>query len=424
MSTGTLHRVYNAASTCALPLAAAGLLLSRRGRRRVGERFGFWGSLSDVSWWIHGASVGEVQGLLPLIASVRKEFPGDKILLSATSPTGLDRGESAVDLTRLLPLDAPLVLAHAMKNFRFQRFILSETELWPNALRAALSTGAPCHIVNGRISDYTLAWYRRLLPLFSPLLREFTSISVPDSEQRDRFLTLGVSRERVHVTGHTKYDATPRYLSGVTRDQLRREFFPDIREGEVVVTLGSIREGEELLWMSALERAWIAGLKLRVVVAPRHAEKFEFFSRAFANLPVAKERWSSRNSSSDNHALLLLLDTMGVLEKAYAASDLAFIGATLVDIGGHNPFEPAMYEVPVVVGPYTSVIREPVSLLQTAGGICSVRTADDLYNLLRELALEPARLRQVGAAGHSVWQRHSGAVQRALSVIRQSEALR
>jgi 3-deoxy-D-manno-octulosonic-acid transferase len=423
MRIGLLHSAYSVVVTCVLPIAAVGLLLSKRGRRRMPERFGLWGGLSDVSWWVHGASVGEVQGLLPLLDSVRRGFPGEKILLSATSPTGLDRGVAAVDSTRLLPFDSPLMLSRAIRKLGFKRFVLSETELWPNALRSALMTGAPCHIVNGRISDYTFSWYKRLQSVFCPLLREFTSISVPDSEQRDRFLALGVAPERVHVTGHTKYDAAPRFLAGISREQLRQEFFPGIVKDERVITLGSIREGEESYWLTALQRAVSEGLSVRIIVAPRHAEKFDFFDRAFSKLSVPQRRWSSRHAGSDANVKVLILDTMGVLEKAYAASDLAFVGATLVDIGGHNPFEPVMYGVPVVVGPYTSVIREPVALLVQAGGICSAQTAEQLYELVQELVVNPDRLQQIGRAGHAVWQRHQGAVQRTLSVIRQSEAL-
>jgi 3-deoxy-D-manno-octulosonic-acid transferase len=259
--------------------------------------------------------------------------------------------------------------------------------------------------------------------MFSPMLAAFSSVSVPDQEQRERFIGLGVSAEKVQVTGHTKYDATPRYTEDSARIEVRREFFPDIQDDEVVVTLGSIRDGEEGVWIAALERAWAAKLRLRVIVAPRHAEKFEFFARAFQRLAVRQERWSSRSGDEARHAELLVLDTMGVLERAYVASDLAFVGATLVDIGGHNPFEPAMYGVPVVVGPYVSVIREPIDLMEKAGGVCRVRSVDDLYGLLQELASRSERLRQVGAAGRATWSNHQGAVQRVLAVIRQSEAL-
>jgi 3-deoxy-D-manno-octulosonic-acid transferase len=423
MRTGPLHKAYSIAVTAALPLAVVGLSLTQRGRRRMAERLGGWGSLSDVGWWIHGASVGEVQGLYPLFGAIRRAYGGDKVLLTASSPTGLERGEPIVDYIRLLPLDSPMIIRRALEKCVFKRFILSETELWPNVMHAALSTGVPCHIVNGRISDYTQAWYARLRTLFSPLLGQFSSVSVPDKEQYERFLKLGVPSERLHVTGHTKYDATPRFSGEALRSELRREFFPDIAPDERIVALGSLREGEEVFWFEGLKRAWSAQRKIRVIVAPRHAEKFEHFARLLEKLQVATDRWSRRPADLSCGAQVLLLDTMGVLEKAYAASDLAFVGATLVDIGGHNPFEPVMYGVPVIVGPYTSVIREPVSLLQAEHAIRVVRTSGDIFDVLQELASEPTGLQDVGRAALQVWMRHQGAAQRVLSVIQQSEAL-
>jgi 3-deoxy-D-manno-octulosonic-acid transferase len=119
---------------------------------------------------------------------------------------------------------------------------------------------------------------------------------------------------------------------------------------------------------------------------------------------------------------VLLLDSMGMLERAYAASDLAFVGATLVDIGGHNPFEPAMYGVPVVVGPYTSVIREPVASLKARRGIVGVSDSSEVQELLHRVAQGDKELQSIGRAGRDVWAGYSGAAQRVLSVISQSEA--
>ena len=161
---------------------------------------------------------------------------------------------------------------------------------------------------------------------------------------------------------------------------------------------------------------------MRVIVAPRHAEKFEYFHDRMGSLPVEIARWSSRRGASITDYRALLLDTMGLLERAYAASNLAFVGATLVDIGGHNPFEPAMYGVPVVVGPYTSVIREPVNQLRARQALLDVRTEDDIYSVVRALLGGQTTLSRTGQEGQLVWEAHQGAAQRVLSVILQSEA--
>lgn len=420
-TTGPLTKLYSLALSCLAPVIAVVLLVFPRGRRRYSERFGDWDSIAPISWWFHGASVGEVQGLLPLIDVVRSQTTGERLLLTATSPTGLERGASAVDFTRLLPLDAPYLVRRAMRGVTFDRFVVSETELWPVLLREVLSRGAPCHIVNGRISDYTYFWYRALRGLVSPLLSQFTSVSVPDETQRLRFVELGVAPERVHVTGHTKYDRSPRFEGAEYRLRARRRLFGPIEDSTPLVVLGSIRPGEEQFWFEPLRRLWEAGRSCRVVVAPRHAERFEYFWDAIQSLPVGSARFSVGTMPEFRSCDVLLLDTMGDLEQAYAAADLAFIGATLVNIGGHNPFEPAMYGVPVVVGPHTAVIRELVMELSGSEAIIRVQSEAEIETILNQLCSGSAALRALGLRGKDVWQTHQGSARRVVDVIMTSE---
>lgn len=422
MSTGPLHKLYGVAVTAALPLVGAGMALSARGRRRIGERFGNWAPVGDVAWWLHGASVGEVQGLVPFINRVRADSQRQRILLTATSPTGLDRGSVLVDEARLLPIDAPFLVQKVLRRVRCERLVVSETELWPVLLGEVLRARVPVHLINARISDYTYRWYRLARSVFAPLLSACSSISVVDDEQRERFLSLGVPPELLRVTGHTKYDATPAYLSEGARAQARQKFFPGIDPETPIVVLGSLREGEEKIWFNALKRAWNAGLRLRVVLAPRHAERFEFFWRELHMIGQRAARWSAGERGLGQGHDVLLLDTMGLLEQAYAASDLAFVGATLVDIGGHNPFEPAMYRVPVVVGPYTSVIREPVSRMRNRGGIIQIASENEALEVLSRTCGKDPYLRSVGDAGYGVFAEHQGAAERVLSAIQAAEA--
>jgi 3-deoxy-D-manno-octulosonic-acid transferase len=418
--TGIPHKLYTAIGTLALPLIVAALGASKRGRRRFLERFGSWDLDGEIDCWLHGASVGEVQGLIPFIESL-KERGTSRMLLTSTSPTGLDRGATRVSETRLLPVDLPFLLRHALAKIEVKRFVLSETELWPNLLVELQRREIACHLINGRISDYTIKWYSGLANIFSPILRRFHSISVPDDEQRARFLELGVDAFKVHVTGHTKYDVAPRFKLDDGSSELRESFFPGIDKQTPILTLGSLRYGEEQLWFSAIKRAWDGGAKLKVIVAPRHAERFEDFWRALNSLGRPAARWSSRvpKAQNDKQHQVLLLDTLGVLEEAYAASDLAFVGATLVNIGGHNPFEPAMYRVPTVVGPYISVIREPVALMRRNGGIIELSSGSDeeLDLVISRLVKGDNQLTAIGQAGYAAWVGCRGAVARVLTVI-------
>ncbi len=409
-----LDKAYSFATTLAVPLVAIGLLASKRGRARYAERFGSWGEISGSPWWFHGASVGEVQGLSPVLRLLRERLPSEQILLSGTSPTGLERGSPLVDWTRLAPLDSPLLVRRAFRAFHPAQLVIAETELWPELMRQALARRVPVSIVNARISEYTKAWYSRLGSLFRPILSECRLVCVPDEQQRERFIALGVRPERVHVTGHSKYDVEPRFAGAAERSRQRASLFGDLTEASRILVLGSARPGEEHGWIAASQEAWKNGSDLRLVIVPRHQERFDYFASVLSQAAVQFSRTSQLPSGMPALGKVLMVDQMGALESCYAAADLAFVGATLVDVGGHNPFEPAMYAVPVVVGPHVAVIRHLVDELRQADAICEVTGAADMVKLVQRLFLDPGELRQAGERGQQVWMRHRGAAGRVL----------
>jgi 3-deoxy-D-manno-octulosonic-acid transferase len=365
---------------------------------------------------------------LPLIARLRAVEENFSALLTCTSPTGLERGAAQVESTRLLPLDAPWCVRRAVRVVRPKRLVVCETELWPTLLHAVAQRKVPVHIVNGRISEYTWRWYRAAAALVRPLLGGVSSVCVPSAQQAERYRFLGVPSHRIVVTGHSKYDAAPRFAEAEVRAQLRRAFFPALPASVPIVVLGSVRPGEEKLWLEGLQHCRAAGLQLACIVAPRHQEKFPYFAEQLRLRGASCARWSQRQewsssqgaavaSAAGSHAVVLL-DTMGELEAAYACADLAFVGATLVDVGGHNPLEPAMYGVPVVVGPHIAVIRDTIAEMRLRGGVFEVRSGADICALLERVGRGDPALAAVGQAGRSVWSAHTGAAQRIVEVLR------
>ena len=413
--TGILSRVYALSVTAAAPLVAVGLACGARGRRRYAERFGSWGEVSRSEWWMHGASVGEVQGLLPLIVEVRARSPQEAILLTSTSPTGLDRAGESVNTKRLLPIDVPWCVRRALSSVDTKRFVLAETELWPVLLRELLTRGMPCHIVNGRISDYTLRRYQILRSVFSPLLERVSSVCVASEGQRDRYRALGVRPDVIHVTGHTKYDSAPKVREHISRVELSREFFGENDTDAPIVTLGSVRPGEESVWLEAVQALNRNERRLKVILAPRHMEKVSYFTEVLRKSGLSWARWSERELGASCE--VVLLDVMGRLEEAYAVASLAFIGGTLVDIGGHNPLEAAMYKVPVVVGPYTSVISDVLDDMRSAQALTELQVGEKVHPLLERVVHGDPALREAGERGYRVWSHHRGAAQRVASVI-------
>jgi 3-deoxy-D-manno-octulosonic-acid transferase len=417
MPTGALYSAYQIGVTALTPLVAAGFLCSARGRRRYSERLGAWGEVGDVDWWFHGASVGEVQGILPLVNELQGANPDQTTLLSSTSPTGLDRGEGVFTRNRLLPFDAPWIVNRALTSVAPRHFVLAETELWPTLLVTLLQRGVPCSIVNGRISDYTFDRYRRARRLFSPLLERFSHVCVSSEEQRLRYIDLGCEATRVCVTGHTKYDLEPKASQRTVQEVLRRELVRGESQHLPTLVLGSIRPGEEGVWFGALEQAKREGLGYNVIVAPRHMEKVSFFSEALLKYGFSVSRLSEKGQADGSAGGVLLVDTMGRLEEVYSIADLAFVGATLVDIGGHNPLEPAMYGIPVVVGPYVSVIKDIVGEMRDSCGILEISDRGSVLDTLKRVVSADGALKEVGARGQSVWQRHRGSAKRVVSVL-------
>jgi 3-deoxy-D-manno-octulosonic-acid transferase len=201
------------------------------------------------------------------------------------------------------------------------------------------------------------------------------------------------------------------------RAEVRRVFFPGAPAETPIVVLGSVRPTEERWWFDGFEKLKQRGVPLKMIVAPRHAERFSYFADRIAALGVPYARWSDRDRSMGTDVDILLLDTMGKLEEAYSIADLAFVGATLVDVGGHNPIEPAMYGAPVVVGPHISVIRDIIEDMRSCGGVIEVSDAERIPDLLERVACRDRSLEATGRAGHGVWQRHRGAAHRILSVL-------
>lgn len=415
--------IYSSFTVFFAPVLFPLFWLHPRGKRRLGERYGAWDELgvSEIVWF-HGASLGEVQGLMPVIREWKEHSPHDFVLLTAVSPTGLDAATELCDAVRLLPFDHSVFFGALLDKYTVKRFIFGETELWPNLLLALSERKVPIHLVNGVLSEKSLKRYRLLSGLTQPALSTLTTAAVADESSRQRFIMLGLDPAKAIVTGNAKYDR-PRSLEDDTeRESFRREFF----EGDApVLTLGSIHPGEAGPWFSVLQECVAQDLALSVVVAPRHREKFTYFEKLLTEKEIPFEKRSERKSAAQNVAQsvqerkfhCILLDTLGELESVYAFSDLAFVGGTMIELGGHNPLEPVSYAVPIVVGTFTHKIEGLVSALREAGGVRTVSGARDISNVVQELVASRSEFARIGNSAQRVWYANQGATKRIFELI-------
>jgi 3-deoxy-D-manno-octulosonic-acid transferase len=401
---------YNLLTFFASFILAFVFLFFKRGRVRFRERFGLWRlpkqKLDAQYIWLHGASSGEIKGLLPIIKQLKRLHPEKKILLTATSPTGLEGLPSTVDFARLLPFDSLIWLHKALQSFDISIFISAEVEWWPALLDYLKVKNIPAFSVNTRLTESSYRFYSRIAALLKPLLGQYVKILAADNISYERLKKLPIDAGKIFLCGNSKYDREPK---SIDREEVISRFK---LEESLIVTLGSIRPGEEEILFPEIENMLTKSPNISFILAPRHREKDDYFSDK-----LKAYRIPSVKRSQEKKGRVILLDTFGELEEAYSVSDLAFIGGTLVDIGGHNPFEAVMYHVPVVVGPHVQKISDIINELKEKNAATTITNVADWRKILNDLISSPQSLKEQGERGYQVWQKHHGVTQKIVEHI-------
>lgn len=402
--------LYTGAMWTAAQGARAVLPLLSRGAIRISERYGDWKLPPGRYVWFHGASFGEIAGIAPLV----KQWRGaSRVLVTATSPTGLDAAASLGAELRILPFDVPAYLERALAGVTVERLVITETEIWPNLLDVVSRRGAFVDLINARISDRTFGRYRGLRAFFRPSLAKFERILTSDQTSVARFVELGADPAKVRFAGHTKFDVEPEIVSSDERERLRAELFS--RAADPIVVCGSVRPGEERALLDGFRRALGSGHRCSLLLVPRHAEKFEYFADA---LRASQLGWSKMSEGPlPTEAPILLVDRMGILRRLYGAADVSFVGASLVPVGGHNPMEAACCGVPVAMGPHHHVYKDVVADLRAEGAFFEIRGAEDFAMLLGRVAAEDPALGRAREGARAVWTRHHGATRNVLEAL-------
>jgi len=348
------------------------------------ERLGIIRGAPRGAVWVHGSSVGEVNALGPFLREIMKRVGRGKILVSAMTATGKRRARAAYGVPSIaLPMDSLPAVRNAMKEIRPRTVVIAETELWP-ALIMSASRSARLAWVNGRISDRSFPRYRLLRPLLRLLFSRFDLLCVISPLDASRVIALGAPGSKVHVMGNLKADLVvpAKPLRGIPR---ARWFVG-----------GSTRPGEEEAVLEAfrLSRKRIPGM--RVCLAPRHLDRVPevVVLAERAGLRVARR---SEGRSRAAGAEVLVLDTHGELASLYRSAEVAFVGGTLVPIGGHNVLEPAVSGVPVLFGPHTANVREESGGLVRCGGGFRVAGSGSMAASLLRLMGSRANGRRAGA---------------------------
>lgn len=362
--------------------------------------------------WLHGASLGEARLVAAISRALDRARPGIVIAASALTPAGRAALPETASARFFLPLDVAAWQRRVLEALDPAALVLVETELWPNLVREAERRGVPVCLVNARLAPERMSRYRRLRALYGPLIARLSRIGAQTAQEAARFAELGADPAVVVVTGNVKYDLP---VPEATRASVRAAL--GLSPSRPVVAAGSTGDGEDALVLDAFAALRRARPDAFLVLAPRHAVRFEDAARRVVARGLTLHRLSEAPESAAGAADVLLVDAMGRLAALYAAADAAFVGGSLVPVGGHNVLEPAACGVPVLFGPHTHHVALPAEALERAGGAVRVADAAALGQAWADLISDPGRRKATANAAAGVVEANRGALDRTAALI-------
>ena len=385
---------------------------------------------ADESIWIHAVSVGEVLTARALLPQLRERYPRLRIVLSTTTMSGQQIARNNlqyVDEVFFFPFDFGFIVRRTLRLVKPRLFIMMETEIWPNLLRACHEAGVKTMIVNGRISSRSYPRYRLARRFFRPVLAHINRFCMQSDESARRIIDIGADPARVSVTGSLKFDSldipgAPGAAiggAGSDRGQNRVLRYFRISGDRPVVMAASTLKGEEEPVLEAFQRIRATRSNALLIIAPRKPERFDDVERLARRAGWNVARRSELRVDAEPRNDVVILDTIGELAQLYQVGTLVFVGGSLVDSGGHNILEPAVFGKPIVFGPHMQNFAEIAATFLDNGAAIQVKNGRELETTLLDLLGDPVRRASLGAAARALVEANRGARAKSLSVIAQ-----
>ena len=414
-----LRTLYSALLYLVAPLAFAATAL--RGLRdpsyrdRLGERLGFTQlRFATPPIWIHAVSVGEVQAAAVLVRALARRYPQHPILVTTATPTGAQRVRALFgDSVRhaYLPYDLPGAVRRFLARTTPALAIVMEREIWPNLFRACFERRIPILLASARISERSGQRHRRFAGLFREALACDVTIAAQTEADAERFRAIGIPAAAVHVTGNVKFDFEVPEEARRTGAHIRSEL-----GSRPVWIAGSTHEGEEDIVLDAHESVRAARNDALLLLVPRHPNRFDAVKSWLRARNVRFVTRSMREPIAADTSVLLV-DTLGELLSFYAAANVAFVGGSLVPIGGHNLLEPAALHRPIIVGPHNFNAADIAQMFLASGAAVQVESATQLAAAVLDLLTNAAPRDQMIAKAHALLQANRGSLARVLSLV-------
>lgn len=416
---------------CALlviPKAIYSLVVYKKYRKSLMQRLGFGFPSVSIkskgeakflqypSIWIHAVSVGETKAIVSLARELKNQFPKHPLIISSVTETGHEEAKRSLpfaDHHVYFPLDLRVVVYRVIRRASPGLVILSESDFWPNFLDLVKKRGAKIVLVNGKMSERSCRRFRKLRFFSKELFSLFDLLCVQNELYKERFIESGANSRKTVVTGNLKFDDAYSQFSQEEVEQWKCRL--GCKPGQIILTIGSTHREEELFLIKILKRIWVRIPNLKVLLAPRHPERFQEVAEILDKEKVSWTRFSSPQQEGNEQ--VALIDAMGILQSCYQIGDLALVGGSFVkNVGGHNVLEPCRYGKPVLFGPYMFSQEELVEAIKRsgAGRQCSL---EELESILEEWIENPKTRKEIGERGFDLIQQLKGPLLQTLNAI-------
>ncbi|CAM3785666.1 lipid IV(A) 3-deoxy-D-manno-octulosonic acid transferase [Parendozoicomonas haliclonae] len=393
--------------------------------KRWNERFGFFKlpAFEGKRIWVHTVSVGESIAAAPLVKKMLPTFPEHQFVITTMTPTGseqvLNIYASEIAAGRVVhvyaPYDLPDAIARFLNKVQPELAVFMETELWPNTVAACHNRGIPSLLTNARLSERSAKGYARIGSLSRNMLSQLSFIAAQGSADAERFIELGFPKERLEITGTLKFDISAPTALLEQGKELREKWLHGRGEHARILIAASTYKGEDEQILDAYAHLRQSLTDVLLILVPRHKERFQPAYELIKSQDWKVARRSAGevvNAETD----ILLGDTMGELMQLYATADVAFVGGSLIERGGHNPLEPAALGIPVIYGPHVFNFAAVNETLRDAGCLFTVHSSTGLTREAERLLTDQEAWQQASDAARAVMDRNRGALDRQLKL--------
>lgn len=388
-------------------------------RKRWGQRFGFVPAVpvSQKVIWVHAVSVGETLAAVPMIQQLQSQYPEHLLVVTTMTPTGSARvksvfGDSVYHV--YAPYDLPDILNRFIRTVHPDLLVIMETELWPNLIHHCHKRDIPVVVANARLSEKSAKGYQKFSSLTAPMLQKISCVAAQHQNDGARFTTLGLGGTQLSVTGNIKFDVNldneVKTQAGLLKSQWGGEM------ARPIFLAASTHRGEDRIILDGFEQIRSHFPELLLVLVPRHPERFDEVAELCVQQGLSVCHRSSGGSPTSRDQVLLG-DTMGELLLFFGACDIAFVGGSLVPVGGHNLIEPAIWAVPVLSGPHLFNFSEASRLLRESQGMVICEDANAIAEEVVALLQNPQSAKLMGNAAKSVTDNNRGALSKLLAII-------